>query len=174
MEKRRKLSTHNEIKSKLFEFYLTGVWGDYNACIKILNDLDLNEHGIQFLCVKEDGASVRPRNTQIMDVGLAGLIEMKEGTTVGELVLFFRALLTPFQRCLSLIKLCKDGQVWLGSCFEKKETHNPTIITRGGIVMKKGTLTVLASVSTSSVMKEKESVVMKKLPAKKRTRSRWD
>ena len=134
-----------------------------------MNDLDLNEHGIQFLCVKEDGASTRPRNSQIMDVGLAGLIEMNEGTTVGELVLFFRALLTPFQHCLSLVKLCKDSQVWLGSCFEKKETRNPTIITRGGMVMKKGTLTVLASVNTSFVMKKKE-----KLPAKKIRRSRWD
>ena len=116
---------------KRFEFYLTGRSGDYNGCIKILNDLDLNEHGIQYLCVKEDGASTRPRNSQNMAAHLVGLIEMKEGTDVGEMVLFFRALLTPFQHCLSLIKLFKDGQVWHESCFEK----------RGGEVVNKGTPT---------------------------------
>ena len=174
MEKGHKLFRSVEIKFKLFEFYLTCVWGDYNACIKILNALDLNEHGIQFLCVKEDGVSSRPRNSQIIDVKLAGLIEVEKGTTVGELVMFFRALLTPFQHCISLIKLCEDGQAWLGSCFEKKDARNPTIITRGGIVMKKGTLTVLASVNPFNVKQEKESVVVKKLPDKKRRRSRWD
>ena len=170
MEKRCKLCKTNEIKHKLFEIYLTGRWRDYNACIKILNDLDLIEHGIQFLCAKEDGALTRPRNRHIMDISLAILIEMKEGTTVGELVLFSRALLTPFQHCLSLIKLCKDSQVWLGSCFEKKDTSKPTIITRGGLIMKKGTLTVLGPDNTEPVLKKKEE----KSSVKKRRRSRWD
>ena len=128
MEKGHEHPKRAEIKHKRFEFYLTGHRGDYNACIKILNDLDLDEHGIQHLCVKEDGASTRPGNTHIK---LAGLIEMKEGTDVGEMVLFFRALLTPFQHCLSLIKLRKDSQVWHAPCFEKK----------GGEVMNKGTPT---------------------------------
>ena len=34
MEKGHWRSRSVEIKHKLFEFYLTGVWGDYNACIK--------------------------------------------------------------------------------------------------------------------------------------------
>ena len=95
---------------KRFEFCLSGGRGDYNACIKILNDLALNEHGIQYLFVKEDGASTRPRNSQNMDAHLVGLIEMKEGTDVGEMELFFRALLTPFQHCLSLLNYVKTGR----------------------------------------------------------------
>ena len=158
MEKGHKRSRSVGIKSKLFEIYLTGRWGDYNACIKILDDLDLIEHGIQFLCVKEGSASTRPRNRDIIDIDLDILIEMKEGTDVGEMELFFPALLIPFQRSLSLIKLCK----------------NPVtlkIMTHGGIIMKKGTLTVvLSSVNPTPVLKKKEE----KPPVKKRRRSRWD
>ena len=116
-----------------FDFYLAGCRGDYNACIKILNDLNLDDHGIQYLCVKEDGTSIRPGKHRFGGVNLAGLIEMKEGTDVGEMVVFFHALLTPFQHCLSLIKLCKDGPVFDGSCFEKK----------GSVMVKKGTPTNL-------------------------------
>ena len=158
------------MKFKLFEIYLTGRWGDYNACIKILNDLDLIEHGIQFLCAKEDGTSNRPRDRNGMNISMAVLIEMKEDTDVLELVPFFHALLTQFQHCLSLIKLCEDSQVWLRSCFEKKDTGPPTIITRGGLIMKKGTLTILGPVNTEPVWEMKG----KKPPVKKRRRSRWD
>ena len=45
MEKGHKRSKRIGIKSKLFEIYLTGRWGDYNACIKILNDLDFKRIG---------------------------------------------------------------------------------------------------------------------------------
>ena len=132
MEKGHKRSRSVGIKSKLFEIYLTGRWGDYDACIKILDDLDLIEHGIQFLCVKEGDASTRPRNRDIMDIDLDILIEMKEGTDVEEMVLFFRALLIPFQRSLSLIKLCKNPvnlkiMTHGGDNNEKRNTYGVTL-----------------------------------------------
>ena len=168
--KRTQTSQKVGMKYKLFEVYLTGRWEDYKACIKIVGDLDLIEHGIQFLCAKEDGASVRPGNNRLMDTSFGILLEMKEGTDVRELAMFFRALLTPFQHCLSLVKLCEDSQVWLDSCFEKKDTGKPTIITHGGLIMKKGTLTMLGPVNTEPVLKKKEE----KFSVKKRRQSRWD
>ena len=82
MEKAHNLFTSVEIKFKLFNFYLNGNYDDCNACIKILNALDADEHGIQFLCVKEDGVSPRPGMPQFGDIKLAGLIEVKEYVTL--------------------------------------------------------------------------------------------
>ena len=174
MEKVQYLFRRVEVKFKLFEFYLTGNLDDCGACIKILNELDLDEHGIQFLCVKEDGVSPRPGMPHLGDIVLAGLIEVKKGTTVGELEMFFRTLDAPFWDCVSLISLCEDVNSWLNSCFIKKARPLGISLEKGGVVMKKGTLTVPAHAKPSSITLEKEGGVMKKLPARKRTRSRWD
>ena len=174
MEKAHNLFTRVEIKFKLFEFYQYGNYDDCNACIKILNGLDLDEHGIQFLCVKEDGVSPRPGMPHFGDIKLAGLIEVKEDTTIGELEMFFRALDAPFWDCISLVSLCEDVNSWLNSCFIKKARPTSISLERGGVVMKKGTLTVPAPAKPSSITLEKEGVVMKNLPGRKRTRSRWD
>ena len=139
-----------------------------------MNGLDLDEYGIQFLCVKEDGVSPRPGMPHFGDISLAGLIEVKEDTTIGELEMFFRALDAPFWDCISLISLCEDVNSWLKSCFIKKGRPTGISLEKGGVVMKKGTLTVPAPVKPFSITLEKEGVVMKKLPGRKRTRSRWD
>ena len=174
MEKARNLFTRVEKKFKLFEFYLSGHYDNCAACIKILNGLDLDEHGIQFLCLKEDGVSPRPGMPHFGDISLAGLIEVKEDTTIGELEMFFRALDAPFWDCVSLISLCEDVNSWLNSCFIKKTRPTGISLKRGGVVMKKGTLTVSAPAKPSTITLEKEGVVMKNLPGRKRTRSRWD
>ena len=174
MEKAHNLFTRVEIKFKLFEFYLSGHYDNCDACIKILNGLDLDEHGIQFLCVKEDGVSPRPGMPHFGDIKLAGLIEVKEDTAIGELEMFFRALDAPFWDCISLVSLCEDVNSWLKPCFIKKARPTGISLEKGGVVMKKGTLTVPAPVKPSSITLEKEGVVMKKLPGRKRTRSRWD
>ena len=174
MEKAHNLFTSVEIKFKLFDFYLNGNYDDCNACIKILNALDLDEHGIQFLCVKEDGVSPRPGMPHLGDIALSGLIEVEKGATIGELEMFFRALDAPFWDCISLVSLCEDVNSWLNSCFIKKARPTSISLERGGVIMKKGTLTVPAPVKPSSVTLEKEGVLMKKLPGRKRTRSRWD
>ena len=174
MEKVQYLFRRVEVKFKLLEFYLAGNLVDCGACIKILNELDLDEHGIQFLCVKEDGVSPRPGMRHFGDIKLAGLLEVKKGTTVGELEMFFRTLDAPFRDCISLISLCEDANSWLKPCFIKKARPLGISLKKGGVVMKKGTLTVPAHAKPSGITLEKEGDVMKKLPAKKRTRSRWD
>ena len=174
MEKSQYLFRRVEIKFKLFEFYLVGNLDDCGACIKILNALDLDEHGIQFLCLKEDGVSPHPGKPHLGDIALAGLLEVKKGTTVGELEMFFRTLDAPFWDCVSLVSLCEDVNSWLNSCFIKKGRPLGINLKKGGVVMKKGTLTIPAHAKPSSITLEKEGGVMKKLPARKRTRSRWD
>ena len=141
MEKAHNLFTSVEIKFKLFNFYLDGNYVDCKACIKILNALDLDEHGIQFLCVKEDGVSPRPGMPQFGDLNLAGLIEVKEYVTLGEMVRFFRALDVPFPGCFSFIAPFEDIQTWLASCVEKKGNPNTITMEQGGILVKKGTPT---------------------------------
>ena len=135
MEKAPKLSTHVEIKTKVFKFYLSGNFNDCAACIKILNALDLDEHGIQFLCLKENGFCCD-------NISLAGLMEVKEDTVIDGMPRFFRRTRDyQFLDCITHLSLCSDVDSWLAPCFEKK--LNPTWLTleKGGVVIKKGTLT---------------------------------
>ena len=138
MEKAHKLFTSVERKFKLYNFYLNGNYDDCNACIKILNALDVDEHGIQFLCVKEAGVSPRPGMPHIK---LAGLIEVKDYTTLGKMVWFFRALDVPVPGCFSFVAPFEDIQTWLASCVEKNGDPNTITMEQGGIVVKKGTPT---------------------------------
>ena len=71
MEKGLKLSRSNETKHKVFDFVLAGNLDECIACINILNVVDLDEHGIQFLCLKEDGVSYA--NGAIKFAGLIGV-----------------------------------------------------------------------------------------------------
>ena len=137
MEKAPKLSTHIEIKNKVFEFYLSGDFNDCATCIKILNALDLNEHGIQFLCLKENGFCCG-------EISLVGLIEVKEDTIIDGMPRFLRTIDIPFLDCINTVRLCKDVDSWLAPCFTKKVRPTWLTLEKGGVVMKKGTLTVSA------------------------------
>ena len=152
-EKALKLSRSTETKHKVFDFVLAGNFNECVACINILNVVDLDEHGIQFLCLKEDGVSYT--NGAIKFVGL---IEVKKGTTIEGMTRFFRALDIPLWDCISLISLCEDVNSWLEACFKKKARPTSITLEKGGVVLKKGTLTVPAP---------------EDLPDGKR-RSRWD
>ena len=161
MEKVPKLSRHIEIKNKVFEFFLAGDFNECGACIKILNALDLDEQGIKFLCLKEHGLS--PNHA----ISLAGLIEVEKGTTVEGMTRFFRALDAPFWDCITLVSLCGDVNSWLARCFTKKVRPASITLEKGGVVIKKGTLTVPAPETNLITHPCKPS------PGRKR-RSRWD
>ena len=137
MEKTLKLSRCTETKHKVFEFTLAGNLKDCIACINILNVVDLDEHGIEFLCLKEDG--VWYGNGAIK---FKGLIEVKKGTTIEGMMRFFRALDIPLWDCISLVSLCEDVNSWLEPCFERKTRPTGITLEKGGIMLKKGTLRV--------------------------------
>ena len=149
MEKAPELSTHVEKKNKVFKFFLSGDFNDCTACIKILNALDLDEHGIQFLCLKENGFCCG-------EISLAGLLEVKEGTIVDGMPRFFRTLDNLFWDCITTFSLCDDVDSWLVPCFEKKVRPTWLTLKKGGVVMKKGALTVPTPEKEGVVMKKKE------------------
>ena len=130
MEKVPKLSRRVESKHKVFNFGLSGNLDESIKCINILNALDLNKHGIQFLCFREEGIS-RTDDTR----KIRGLIETKEGTTVDGVMRFFRNLDAPLWDCTSLVSLCEDVNFWLyrSGLVDKRSI---------GVVLEKGTLTV--------------------------------
>ena len=130
MEKVPKLSRRIETKHKVFDFALVGNLGKCNECINILNALDLNKHGIQFLWFREEGIS-RTDDTR----SIRGLIETKEGTTVDGVMRFFRNLDAPLWDCTSLVSLCEDVNYWL---YRSRLVDKRSI----GVVLEKGTLTV--------------------------------
>ena len=138
-EKALKLSRSTETKHKVFDFALAGNLDECIACINILNVMDLDEHGIQFLCLKEDGVSYTNRA-----IKFAGLIGVKKGTTIEGMIRFFRALDIPLWDCISLVSLCEDVNSWLEPCFKKKTRPTSITLEKGGIVLEKGTLRVPA------------------------------
>ena len=115
-------------KSKVFNFALRGDWGEFTECMKILKVLDLDKHGIQFLCIRDEGTSDIDGKMHIK-----GLIEMKEGTTVDGVIRFFRNLDIRLWECTSVISMCEDVNSWLN--HKKKNRF-------AGAVLEKGILTV--------------------------------
>ena len=111
-------------KSKVFEFVLRGNLDKRIECMNILNVLDLDKHGVQFLCFKEEGTGQ-----------INCLIEIKEGTTIEGVITIFRNLDIPLWDCVSMIAVCKDVNFWLTHSFKKKNRFV-------GAVLEKGTLTV--------------------------------
>ena len=119
-----------EKKSKVFEFVLRENLDKRNECMNILNVLDLDKHGVQFLCLKEEGTSYTDGARQIN-----GLIEIKEGTTIEGVITIFRNHNITLRNCISMIAVCKDVNFWLTHSFKKKNRFV-------GVVLEKGTLTV--------------------------------
>ena len=115
-------------KSKVFNFALRGDWGEFTECMKILKVLDLDKHSIQFLCIRDEGTSDIDGKMHITE-----LVEMKEGTTVDEVIRFFRNLDIRLWDCISVVAVCNDVNLWLN--------HNKKI-RFAGAVLKKGILTV--------------------------------
>ena len=120
MEKGLKLS--KSTKCKLFEFTLDGTLDECVDCINILNAVDLDEHDLQFLYLKEDKVSYINRG-----IKFEGLISVKKATTIEGMISFFRALDIPLWDCISVIRLCEDVHSWLEKKpylrLEKKGTH---------------------------------------------------
>ena len=130
MEKISEFFKQPEKKSKVFDFVLRGDLDECIECMNVLNVLDLDKHGVQFLCFQEEGTSYTDRTRQIN-----GLIEIKEGTTVEGVIRFFRNLDIPLWNCISIITVCEDVNFWLNHSFKKKNRFV-------GVVLEKGTLTV--------------------------------
>ena len=137
MEKVPKLFRRIETKHKVFDFGLSGNLDESIKCINILNVLDLDKHGIQFLCLKENGVSYTDGA-----IKFGGLIKVKEGTTIKGMKRFFRTLDIPLWDCISLIRVCEDVNSWLERSFKKKNRPTSITLEKGGVVLEKGTLTV--------------------------------
>ena len=125
MEKVPKLFRRVEKKNKVFDFVLRG---DLDECMNILNALDLDKHGVQFLCVRDKGISIIDDTRKIK-----GLIEMKEGTTVDGVTRFFRNLDIRLWDCISMVAVGDDIDLWL---------NHKRKIRFDDVVLEKGTLTV--------------------------------
>ena len=108
MEKALKLSKSTEPKHKVFAFNLDGTLDECVDCVNILNAVDLDEHGLQFLYLKEDKVSYVYRG-----IKFDGLIGVKKATTIEGMIRFFRALDIPLWDCISLVSLCEDVNSWL-------------------------------------------------------------
>ena len=126
MEKVPKLFRRVEIKNKVFDFVLRG---DLDACIECMNVLNLDKHGIQFLCIQEEEPSYIGGTRKIN-----GLIEMKEATTVDGVIRLFRNPDIPLWDCTSIISVCEDVNFWLNRFPRKKNRFV-------GVFLEKGTLT---------------------------------
>ena len=55
MNKIPKFFKKTEKKSKVFDFVLRGDLDECIECMNVLNVLDLDKHGVQFLCFRERG-----------------------------------------------------------------------------------------------------------------------
>ena len=128
MEKVPKLFRRVEKKNKVFDFVLCGDLDESTECMNILNVLNLDKHGVQFLRIQEEGPSNINGTRKIK-----GLIEMKEGTTVDGVIRFFHNLDIRLWDCTSVISMCNDVNLWL---------HRNKKNRFAGVVLEKGTLTV--------------------------------
>ena len=117
-------------KSKVFNFVMRGDLNECVKCMNVLNILDLDNHGVQFLCIRDEGTSNTDGTRNIN-----GLIEMKEGTTIEEVIRFFSNHNIPLWDRISMTAVCNDVNFWLNHYFKKKNRFV-------GVVLEKGTLTV--------------------------------
>ena len=124
MKKANRFCTSDERLSRVFNFYLRGTYNNCDACIKILNELDLSEHDVQFLCVKK---TCIPRNND--EIRLIGLFGVKEYTALAEMDRFFRTLDVPFRDCITGVKICHCILAWF------------VALEKGEVVVKRGPLT---------------------------------
>ena len=124
MKKASRFSPSDERLSRVFHFYLGGKLKECTVCINMLNELDLSEHDVQFLCVKE--GSVSRNNSEIR---LDGLIGVKEYTALREMDRFFRNLDAQFRDCITVVKICHCILSWF------------VTLEKGEVVVKRGPLT---------------------------------
>ena len=90
----------------------------------ILQELDLDKHGIQFLRYQEESGK-----------RLIGMIQMKDSTTNADMLEFFRDLGIP-----------EIIEIGLGECCNAKDwyakSHKPENRVHGGAMLEKGTFVV--------------------------------
>ena len=68
-------------KSKLFNFILRGDLNTCTECMNVFEVLDLDEHGIGFLCVQHEGTPNRNGTRNIH-----GLLEMKDCASIADVL----------------------------------------------------------------------------------------
>ena len=117
-------------KSKVFNFVMRCGLKEFHKCMDLLYALDLDKHGIQFLCIKDEGTSNTDGTRNVN-----GLIEMKEGTTVEGVQTFFPHLDITYGNGLCETGVCFDVNSWLKHYIKKKNRFV-------GVALEKGTLTV--------------------------------
>ena len=115
-------------KNKVFNFVIRGDLNKCTQCMNVLNVLDLDEHSIQFLCIQHEGT---PNSDGTRNIH--GLLEMKEGTTIDEVITFFRHFEIPLWDYISMVAACNNVHSWLNH-REKNRFAS--------VVLEKGSLTV--------------------------------
>ena len=113
-------------KNKVFNFILRGDLNKCTECMNVLKVLDLDEHGIEFLCVQHEGT---PNSNGTRNIH--GLLRMKEYATIADVLTFFGRF--EFQDHISRVAECKNIHCWVD--FRKKNRFD-------SVVLEKGSLTV--------------------------------
>ena len=113
-------------KNKVFNFILRGDLNKCTECMNVLKVLDLDEHGIEFLCVQHEGT---PNSNGTRNIH--GLLRMKEYATIADVLTFFGRI--EFQDHISRVAECKNIHCWVD--FRKKNRFD-------SVVLEKGSLTV--------------------------------
>ena len=115
-------------KNKVFNFILRGDLNTCTECMNVLNVLDLDEHGIEFLYVQHEGT---PNSNGTRNIH--GLLRMKEYATIADVLAFFRRSEFPLGVHISRVAECNNIYCWVD--FRKKNRFD-------SVVLEKGSLTV--------------------------------
>ena len=115
-------------KNKVFNFTLRGDLNKCTECMNVFNVLDLDEHGIEFLCVQHE-ATPNSNGTR----NIHGLLRMKEYASIADVLTFFRRSEFPLRDHISRVAECKNIYWWVD--LMKKNRFD-------SVVLEKGSLTV--------------------------------
>ena len=113
-------------KNKVFSFILRGHLNICTECMGALKVLDLDEHGIQFLYVQQEGTpnSNGARNIQ-------GLLEMKDYVSIADVMALFGRFEFPLGVRISRVAECKNVYCWVE--LNKKNRINSVVLEKGSL-----------------------------------------
>ena len=113
-------------KSKLFNFILRGDLNTCTECMNVFEVLDLDEHGIGFLCVQHEGTPNRNGTRNIH-----GLLEMKDCASIADVLELLDGIKSPFRIHLSRVAECQNIYWWI-DC-RKKNRIDSAVLEKGSL-----------------------------------------